>query len=735
MQKDLSEVPGYARDIVLVGWPVDETPRLHPHRVTLLNAGLHSILAHEEEILKADLLVFYPRNDLLRAPATEAEFAAVGAFCRHSEIAKPILSRKPGITDTALGRRLVASNWADLLEAGLSAWPDLLTTQHSGQVFGANCIFFLPEDMDASDTSPWKRWFGVPQSDRDPVTLNESRIDSHIVSQLYYASLVKMTIAVSDRSELATQGKPFTPEELSAGFYGALKQRLSTLSQHGLLLPSAYKQTPLIFQDGGLADALSQQLEIPCTVSTSMTEPLGAAPSTPHAEACPVVAIEHFPWTDARIRMGMRNVFLLRYLPNAASFLEEVATYLYRYGLSTSASDATIAAALAGTWARGKVESRLGHQSPIVGESAGILGIYPRLLESVYHPKDSILIYGPIGAGKEVVFDTLTLLTPGQNLRVIDVTGFESNSMISNLFGHEPGSYTGATHLRKGAVESIGHGTLIIDNFQNVSKEAQAKLLRLLEKKGEYQRFGGDQILRSKARIAIALNREPQALVKEGALLPDLISRFPIAITIPPLNDRRVDIPLLVDAFYQECMKEEQWDTTYGDQLTIAPIIKQLMLHDWSEAAGNVRGLRNQVLSMIRSARMALLSNAEEAGEIDHISPVHIQTGAANRRAGQDNRTTQPRIPRGRKPGRDIQDDALHGIIVEATTDRNDTTRSAPMRNLEWVFDQVDLKRRTGSKKIKRTPRALSARVARIADQRQRTDCIQRLVHILGNRE
>ncbi len=189
-------------------------------------------------------------------------------------------------------------------------------------------------------------------------------------------------------------------------------------------------------------------------------------------------------------------------------------------------------------------QDKIIYQSPKMAE---ILSICSRVADS----KATVLLQGESGTGKELFARLIHNLSSRAKAPFIGVNcGALPETLIeSELFGHEKGAFTGAVARRIGRVERADGGSLFLDEIGELSPSAQVKFLRFLQE-GEFQRVGGSQTLRADVRVIAATNRDLQKEIKEGRFREDLFFRLNvIAVTIPPLRERREDIPLLIDHF------------------------------------------------------------------------------------------------------------------------------------------------------------------------------------------
>ena len=225
----------------------------------------------------------------------------------------------------------------------------------------------------------------------------------------------------------------------------------------------------------------------------------------------------------------------------------------------------------------------------IIGRSP----VMRRVFETVDRVADTdvtVLIRGESGTGKELVANALHYRSPRRSKPMIKMNcaALSRELVESELFGHERGAFTGAIARREGKFEAADGGTLFLDEVGDMPLETQAKLLRALQEK-EVERVGGNQAIKVDVRVIAATNHDLEAAVAAGRFREDLYYRLKVVeIAIPPLQDRREDIPLLVDHFLAQAAKQfhRQPKPLTDDAL------RACVGHDWK---GNVRELRSAV--------------------------------------------------------------------------------------------------------------------------------------------
>jgi DNA-binding NtrC family response regulator len=193
----------------------------------------------------------------------------------------------------------------------------------------------------------------------------------------------------------------------------------------------------------------------------------------------------------------------------------------------------------------------------IIGKSRGINTIY-RLIDKLKHTSSTVLIQGESGTGKELIARTICQTSTRRNYPFVAINcgAIPASLMESELFGHERGAFTSAIQQRKGKFEIASGGTLFLDEIGELDKMLQVKLLRILQEK-EFQRVGGNVTIKTDVRIIAATSQDLKKDVKSGHFRDDLFYRLNVVpITIPPLRDRREDIPLLLNHFLEVCARE-----------------------------------------------------------------------------------------------------------------------------------------------------------------------------------
>jgi len=222
----------------------------------------------------------------------------------------------------------------------------------------------------------------------------------------------------------------------------------------------------------------------------------------------------------------------------------------------------------------------------LIGLSQKMQKVY-RLIEKVSHHAYPVLILGESGTGKELVARSAHFSGPRRNKPFIpvDCSSLVPTLIEAELFGYVKGAFTGAMHTKQGLMEIAGSGTLFLDEIGDMPIDMQAKLLRALQEK-EVRPVGSTDRVALSARIIAATNRDLEAAVRQGTFRQDLFFRLNVVqIKLPPLRERKTDIPILVNSFL------EKFSETNGKTRTISEdAMVRLMAYDWP---GNVRELEN----------------------------------------------------------------------------------------------------------------------------------------------
>lgn len=240
-----------------------------------------------------------------------------------------------------------------------------------------------------------------------------------------------------------------------------------------------------------------------------------------------------------------------------------------------------------------RLKKKVSKNYEMVGESNAISHI-KEIIEKVAATDARVLITGPNGTGKELVAHWLHEKSDRSKAPMIEVNcaAIPSELIESELFGHVKGSFTGANKDRAGKFEAANGGTIFLDEIGDMSLSAQAKVLRALQE-NRISRVGSDKDIKVNVRVVAATNKDLKKEIAEGRFREDLYHRLAvILIKVPALNDRREDIPLLVNFFSQKIAEEQGGaKKDFSDNA-----IKLLQEYDWT---GNIRELRNVVERLI----------------------------------------------------------------------------------------------------------------------------------------
>jgi DNA-binding NtrC family response regulator len=230
-----------------------------------------------------------------------------------------------------------------------------------------------------------------------------------------------------------------------------------------------------------------------------------------------------------------------------------------------------------------------------------------------------VCILGETGTGKELVARTVHDKSSRRNgpFVTLNCAAVPAELIESELFGHEKGSFTGAASRHLGKFEQAHGGTLFLDEIGDMPVLMQAKLLRVLEN-GEVERIGSDRAVQVDVRVVVATHRNLDELVKSGGFRQDLYHRiYVFPIVLPPMRERRDDIPLLVDYFAESIARQNDWPK----RVITLQAYDQLQRYSWP---GNVRELRNVVERLL-----LLADDTVDAATVSLALPVEVSTTAA----------------------------------------------------------------------------------------------------------
>ena len=261
----------------------------------------------------------------------------------------------------------------------------------------------------------------------------------------------------------------------------------------------------------------------------------------------------------------------------------------------------------------------------IVGESEGIRKVL-KMIQSIAGTSASVLICGESGTGKELVAESIHINSrrAGKPMVVVNCATLQETLLESELFGYKQGAFTGAVRDKRGLVEIADGGTLFIDEVSEMSPAVQAKMLHVIEH-GKFRRLGCTEDRQTDIRIIAATNKDLSKEVRAGRFREDLLYRFDvIRVTVPPLRERREDIPLIAEHFLLHSA------VTPGRPKRLTPrALDALMLYKWP---GNVRELSNVIerAIILTGDQMAideehlLLSTGKATGQVRPLDELQI---------------------------------------------------------------------------------------------------------------
>src|SRR5881396_3366764 len=323
---------------------------------------------------------------------------------------------------------------------------------------------------------------------------------------------------------------------------------------------------------------------------------------------------------------------------------------------------------------RKQLDERYGFDN-IIGTGRGMKRIF-ELVETIAGLTSTVLIQGETGTGKELIAKAIHFNSQRKDQKMVSINcgAIPENLLESELFGHVKGAFTGAVQTRIGRFEQADGGTIFLDEIGTMPLILQVKLLRVLQER-EFERVGGSNLIKVDLRILAATSANLERMVSDGTFREDLYYRLNvIPIDLPPLRERREDIPLLAQRFVHQFCQRHKFEMK-----SVSPqVMKALMAFDWP---GNVRQLENVV------ERMVALTGRRTA-----ILPTDLPDEIQNR----DSLNFVPliEIPEGGISFQDVVTDMERELIVQSLRKTNG--------NKKLAAKLLNLKRTTLIEKIKR---------------------------------
>ncbi len=251
------------------------------------------------------------------------------------------------------------------------------------------------------------------------------------------------------------------------------------------------------------------------------------------------------------------------------------------------------------------LKQKVSHEYELTGQSGPIQDLKEMI--GIVAPTNAwILIMGENGTGKELVARSIHHQSRRVQKSFIEVNcaAIPEDLIESELFGHEKGAFTGATAMKRGKFDLANEGTIFLDEVADMSLKAQAKVLRILQEK-KFERVGGNKLIPTDVRVLAATNKDLEKEMEEGRFRQDLYYRLNvIPLRIPPLRDRKEDIPLLVAQFIKDfALKEGDAEKEVTDE-----VLAVLMKHNWP---GNVRELKNIIERLVIMTQTRVISKCD----------------------------------------------------------------------------------------------------------------------------
>ncbi|AKU95515.1 Response regulator of zinc sigma-54-dependent two-component system [Labilithrix luteola] len=303
-----------------------------------------------------------------------------------------------------------------------------------------------------------------------------------------------------------------------------------------------------------------------------------------------------------------------------------------------------------------------GSPPALIGSSKAMQQIQATI-ERISRYRTTVLLLGESGTGKDLLARMLHTRGPGREHRFepLNCASLGRELLESELFGHERGAFTGAHAQKRGLLEIANKGTLFLDEIAEMDLATQAKLLRALDYR-QFRHLGGTEIIRVDLGLVAATNRDVPALIEAGRFREDLYYRLRVVtIVVPPLRERKEDIPQLVALFVK------QFNERHGARLKgVSPgLMKRLLADDWP---GNIRELRNAIESA------AFFATGDELGLADAEASGFLLAPAGSRtpttpasRTGQERSKERGRRGRGTEeaPSTDVTLEEAERALIE----------------------------------------------------------------------
>lgn len=270
-----------------------------------------------------------------------------------------------------------------------------------------------------------------------------------------------------------------------------------------------------------------------------------------------------------------------------------------------------------------------------------------------------VLVLGERGSGKELIAERIHFLSSrwGTELHKVNCAAISDQLLDSELFGHEPGSFTGATHVHHGRFERADGGTLFLDELGAMSLRVQEKLLRLIEY-GEFERVGGQKTIKVDIRVVGATNADLKKMGREGQFREDLLDRLAFdVVAVPPLRDRLEDLPELANYFATRMSMELGWE--YYSGFTRDAIRAML---DWPWP-GNIRELKNTVERSVY--RWGDKNEPIDEIILDPFGEATGNAGVGDSASGPPEQSDVPKITDFRETVKNFELDILRKAMIE----------------------------------------------------------------------